>query len=326
MDKRKIVVTGAAFPDAVTRQLAAAGFVVEFVAGDLPAAEVVEALQGAWGYALGGSEHMGAGVWAKIPSLKVVCFLGTGYSSFMQLPQADTGIRFTYTPHANAGAVAEFALAQMLDVVRGLTRRTVGVRAGRWDETPTPSLVGARLGVAGMGHVGRQVAEMARAAFGADVYYWNRTRRRELDLLPYTRASTLTDLCGEVDVVALCFAHSPGANDGVFGAAQLAALGPAGYVVNVARAALVDPLALRAALSAGQIAGAAFDGYYVEPTPSLADDPYGLLQFIPDKLLVTPHCAYLSRQAVAAMAGMAAENFLAVGRGCGPAPYEIARV
>jgi len=324
MDARKIVVTGATFPEAVTKELETGGFTIECIPGDLTDTEVVRALQGAWGYVLGGSEHMGRDVWARIPGLAVVCFLGTGYSSFMEVPSEDVGIRFTYTPHANAMAVAEFAVAQMLDIVRGLTRRIDGVQAGQWNEEATPSLIGARLGVAGMGHIGHEVARMARSAFDMDVYYWNRTRRLEFDSLPYTMVPTLTDLCEAVDVLAVCFAHQPGENDGAIGAAELTALGVDGYIVNATRAALVDPLALRTALAEGWIAGASFDGYYIEPTPAPADDAYGLLQFIPDKLLVTPHCAYLSSQAIRRMADMATENFLAVSRGDAP-PYAIAQ-
>jgi lactate dehydrogenase-like 2-hydroxyacid dehydrogenase len=321
MGSRTIVATGSTFPEEVTRELEAGGFRVETVPGDLDEAGVIQALQGAWGYLLGGSEHMSKDAWNQLPDLAVVCFLGTGYSSFMELPEGESPIRFTYTPHANAGAVAEFSIAQMIDLVRGISRKVVGVQAGQWSEEATPSLIGARLGVAGMGHIGREVARMAYAAFGTEIFYWNRTRRPELDALPYTPVPSLTDLFEAADIVSVNFAYEPGDNDGAVGASQLAALGADGFVVNTARAALLDPAALREALAEGWISGASMDGYYIEPTPIPADDPYGLLTFIPDRLLVTPHCAYLSRQAIRKMADMATENILAVARDEVP-PYE----
>jgi phosphoglycerate dehydrogenase-like enzyme len=322
MGSRTIVTTGATFPEEVIRELEAGGFSIKAVPGDLDETGVILALQGAWGYVLGGSEHMSKDAWKRLPDLALVCFLGTGYSSFMELPEEESSIRFTYTPYANASAVAEFSIAQMIDLVRGVSRKVAGVQAGQWSEEATPSLIGARLGVAGMGHIGREVAHMAHAAFGTEVFYWNRTRRPELDALPYTPVPSLTDLFEAADIVSVNFAFEPGDNEGAVGAPQLAALGADGFVVNTARAALFDPVALREALAEGWIAGASMDGYYIEPTPTLADDPYGLLNFVPDKLLVTPHCAYLSRQAIRKMADMATENILAVARGEVP-PYEV---
>ncbi|MFJ3308643.1 2-hydroxyacid dehydrogenase [Streptomyces sp. NPDC086549] len=320
MGSRRVVVTGATFPREVTRELEAGGFTIECVPGDLDEDGVIRALRGAWGFVLGGSEHMSKRAWPRLPDLAVACFLGTGYSSFMELPDDESSIQFTYTPHANAVAVAEFAVAQMLDLVRGVSRRVAGVQEGRWNEDATRSLVGARLGVAGLGHIGREVARMAHAAFGMEVLYWNRTRRPEFEELPYTRVGSLTQLFEAADVVSVHFNYEPGENEGVIGNEQLAALGSDGYLVNAARAALVDPAALRTALADGWIAGAAVDGYYVEPTPPVEEDPHGLLTFVPDKLLVTPHCAYLSTQAIRRMADMAAENLLAVARGDAP-PY-----
>ncbi len=322
MGSRRVVATGATFPEQVMRELEAGGFAVETVPGDLDEDGVIQALQGAWGYVLGGSECMSKRAWDQLPDLAVVCFLGTGYSSFLELPEGKSSIQFTYTPYANAIAVAEFSIAQMIDLVRGISRKVAGVQAGVWSEEATPSLVGARLGVAGMGHIGREVARMAHAAFGTDVFYWNRTRRPELDTLPYTAVSSLTELFETVDIVSVNFDYVPGQNEGAVGAQQLAALGTDGFLVNTARADLVDPGALRTALTEGWIAGASMDGYYIEPTPAPADDPYGLLGFVPDRLLVTPHCAYLSRQAIRKMADMAVESLVAVARGEVP-PYEV---
>lgn len=321
MSSRIIVATGPALPAEVTRELEAGGFEMQTLPGCLDEASVIAALKGAWGYVLGGVERMSRPAWDQLPDLRVVCFLGTGYSSFMELPGGGSPIRFTYTPHANACAVAEFSIAQMIDMVRGITRNMAGIQAGRWNEEATPSMIGARVGVAGLGHVGREVARMARAAFGAEVFYWNRTRRPELEAFGYTEVPSLTDLFETADIVSANFAYEPGVNDGVIGEAELTALGSDGFLVNTARAALIDPVALRRALTERMIAGASIDGYYIEPTPLPADDPYGLLGFVPDRLLVTSHSGYLSRQAIRRMADMATENILAVARGDNP-PYE----
>jgi phosphoglycerate dehydrogenase-like enzyme len=273
---RQVVITGALFPELPLRALRAAGFEVTTAPGDLDEEGVIQALDGAWGYVLGGSERLSAGAWERLPDLAVACFLGTGYSSFMELPAGPSPTHFANTPHANAVAVAEMSLAHILDLVRAVTRTGTEVAAGRWSERPTPSLVGARLGIAGMGHVGRELARMAHAAFGTEILYWNRTPRPEPAALPYKAVGSLVDLFDSTDVVSLNFTHEPGVNDGVVAAEHLAALAPSGYLVNCSRAELVDPAALRSVLAEGTIAGASIDGYYTEPTPSPADDPHGL--------------------------------------------------
>ncbi|WP_198045569.1 2-hydroxyacid dehydrogenase [Kitasatospora mediocidica] len=319
---RRIIVTGGTFPEPCLRALREAGYDVRTVGGDLDEDGVVQALDGAWGYVLGGSERMTAKAWDRLPDLAAVCFMGTNYSSFLELPAGPSPIGFSCTPHANAVAVAEFAVAHLLDLVRSVSRTAGEVADGRWSERATPSLVGARLGIAGMGHIGREVARMVHAAFGTEIVYWNRTRRPELAALPYRSVPSLVDLFETADVVSVHFAHEPGENDGVIGVEHLRALGPGGYLANLSRANVVDPDALRTALTEGWIAGASVDGYYTEPAPAPADDPYGLLRLVPDRLLVTPHSAYHSVQAVRSMADMAVENLLAVGRG-EPAPHAI---
>jgi phosphoglycerate dehydrogenase-like enzyme len=320
--RRRVVITGAPFPEPSVRALHAAGFEVTAAPGDLDEEGVIKALDGAWGYVLGGSERLSAEAWDRLPDLAVACFLGTGHASFMELPAHPSPLRFANTPHANAVAVAEMSLAHILDLVRAVTRTGTEVAAGRWSERATPSLAGARLGVAGMGHIGRELARMAHAAFGTEILYWNRTPRPELADLPYKAVDSLLDLFRSADVVSLNLAHEPGANDGVVTTEHLEALGPSGYLVNCSRAELVDPVALRSALAEGTIAGASIDGYYTEPTPAPAADPHGLLAFAPTRLLVTPHSGFHSTQAMARMAEMAVENLLAVGRGENP-PYAV---
>ncbi len=309
--KKRVLITGATFPADVAEKLIASGLELESVPGDLKKEEVVAALQGAWGYVLGGYERMTEDVGNQLEELQVACFLGTGYSTFMQLPKESTQTAFTYTPHANFAAVAEFAVALMLDITRDITNRANQVTAGGWSEIATPSLIGAKVGIVGMGHIGQEVARILSTGFGAQVFYWNRTARPALDDLGFTQAKSILELCEQVDILSLHLDHQSGVTDHIVGASELAALGSNGMLVNTARAELVDPNALRTSLENNELRAAAIDGYYEEPTPSPDQDPYGLLKLAP-KLLVTPHCAYLSEQALHRMAEMAAENLLSV--------------
>jgi phosphoglycerate dehydrogenase-like enzyme len=318
---RRVVVTGA-FPQDALRALESEGFDLTVLPGETDEEGVVRAAEGAWGLVHGGVGYLSRSTWERLPDLAVVVVMATGYRSFIEPPLAGQGPRVTYTPHANAVAVAEFALAQLLDLARGISRQVAEVAGGEWREVPSASLVGARLGIVGMGHIGREVARMAHAAFGTEIHYWNRTRRPELEALPYTAAADLPELFDAVDFVSISVDHDPGKNTGLIGAELLKRLGADGLLVNVSRAALVDPVALRTALAEGWIAGAAIDGYYAEPAPGPDADPHGLLEFVPGRLLVTPHNAFHSHQAVGAMAEMALGNLRAVAQGATP-PYPV---
>jgi phosphoglycerate dehydrogenase-like enzyme len=318
---KRVVITGASFPSTAMQRLRDHDLDVERLPGDLDADGVAAALDGAWGYVLGGSERIPSGIWRQLPDLRVVCVLATGYRSFIEPPDGPTDTVFTFTPHANAEAVAEFTVALALDRVRSMSTRAAEVAAGHWSEATTGSLLGARIGVAGMGHIGRAVARMLNAAFGADIVYWNRTPRPELRDAGYTASSSLVELCEQVDVLVLTMAHIPGSNDGIVGKRELEALGERGVVVNTAAPGLIEPDVLRWALVSGTIAAAALDGYYQEPTPEPERDPHGLLELAP-RLLVTPHCASLTHQAMEGMAEMATTNVLAVLAGHAP-PHAI---
>ncbi|MFF7275250.1 hypothetical protein [Streptomyces griseorubiginosus] len=106
-DHHRVVITGAPFPEPSVRALHEAGFEVTAAPGDLDEEGVIKALEGAWGYVLGGGERLSAEAWDRLPDLSVACFLGTGYGSCMELPAYPSAVRFANTPHANAVAVAE---------------------------------------------------------------------------------------------------------------------------------------------------------------------------------------------------------------------------
>jgi phosphoglycerate dehydrogenase-like enzyme len=318
----KVVVSGGTFPANVTRDMEAAGLVIDRVPTDLDEQAMIRALEGAWGYVLGGFERMSRSAWKNLPELRLVAFMGTGYEAFLELPENPSRVTFTYTPHVNAPAVAEFTIGLMLDAVRAISAGVAGVRSGHWSEDSTGSLLGATLGIIGLGHVGREVARIARSAFGMRVVAWNRSHRPEVVAAGYDLMESPLEVCRRADVVSIHCAYEPGGNDGMINHEELHALGPKGTIINSARAELIDPAALREALAEGIIASAALDGYYIQPAPNPADDPYRLLSLPIDRLLVTPHCAYLSDQAVGRMAEMAAESLIAAAKGQ-PIPHVI---
>ena len=189
---------------------------------------------------------------------------------------------------ANTTSVAEWCLSAALSLLRRTVEADAAVRRGSWPQTALGGreLAGSRVGVVGMGPIGRSVAPLF-TAFGCDVVYWSRSRH---DDAPATWAE-LDDLLATSDVVVLVIAMGP-TTKGLLDAARLARTKRGVLLVNAARGEVVDESALVAALASGQVGAAALDVFPVEPLP--AGSP---LRTAPNVLL-SPHAAGSTVQAV----------------------------
>jgi phosphoglycerate dehydrogenase-like enzyme len=178
------------------------------------------------------------------------------------------------------------------------------VRAGRWPQLELASrgggeLTGRRVGIVGMGAIGRECARRY-VALGCDAAHWSRTRRAASDA-GGARWMEFEDLLrhSEVLVVVIALATT---TRGLIGADQLAMLPPGSYLVDAARGGIVEEAALLGAVSSGAMAGAALDVYETEPLPAgspLRDE---------DRILLSPHSAGATRQAQARLIGAVVDN------------------
>src|SRR5690606_8228811 len=154
--------------------------------------------------------------------------------------------------------------ALMLAVLRHVVKGDRAVRDGRWARGEAfplgTSSKGKRLGILGLGQIGRALGIRAQA-FGMQIHYWNRSPVSETQ---WTAHATPMELAGACDILAICVAANA-ATQGLVDADVLCALGPKGVLINVARGSVVDEDALLAALSAGTIAGAGLDVFMNEP-------------------------------------------------------------
>jgi len=155
----------------------------------------------------------------------------------------------------------------LISVCRGLCTSDRYVRSGQWPHSPTPlaplplarQVSGMRIGIVGMGRVGRAVATRA-AAFGCPISYTDLQPMSDLD---YTFVADLKELASNSD--ALILAAAADKAEGIINAEVLKALGKDGYLINVARGKLVNEVDLVAALAAGEVAGAGLDVFVDEP-------------------------------------------------------------
>jgi D-3-phosphoglycerate dehydrogenase len=201
--------------------------------------------------------YMPTDIVARCADLRDIVFLGTGPQSYMDVEALRRG---GVTVHAIKGygdtAVAEHAIALMFACARDLARMDRDIRAGRWRPREGMQLTGKRLGILGLGGIGREVARIARG-IGMEVLAWNRTRRAEA-------AGSIDAVLRESDVVSLHLALSE-ETKGFLDADRLASMKRGALLINTARGALVEETALVEALNRGHIARAGLDVFALEP-------------------------------------------------------------
>ncbi len=255
---------------------------------------------------------------ARLPRLRLLVTTGMANASIDVAAAAARGITVCGTGGLGS-PTAELTWGLILGLLRHIPeedqRLKMAGRAGGaalgagggWQQTVGTGLEGKRLGVVGLGNLGRRVAEIGRA-FGMDVVAWSQNldpdRAQEAQVKPVGKE----DLFASSDVVTVHYKLSP-RSVGLVGAAELALMKPSAYLVNTSRGPLVDTAALLAALRSGGIAGAALDVFDEEPLPLSSP-----LRTAPNVLL-TPHLGYVTEETYRVFYGEAVEDIVAFAAG-----------
>ncbi len=273
----------------------------------LNSTQLKTALRGVHGY-IAGLDEITREVLEAADSLRVIARYGVGVDRVDLAAAKERGIVVTNTPGANSVSVAELAVGLMLSAARGIPGAAAATRAGGWPRTTGITLRNKTIGLVGYGAVGRCVAERLKA-FDCRLLAYDPFPPD--DPSAGVAMTTLESLLGEADIVSL---HAPvtAETDRMAGEAFFAQMKPGSFLINTARGELVDEAALLRALESGRLAGAALDVFDREPLP--ADSPL----LLSDKIIVTPHMAAHTDDAMNAMAEMAMEDCLAVLRGGKP--------
>lgn len=240
-----------------------------------------------------------------LPELRVISNFGVGLDKIDLAAAARRGIAVGYTPDVLNDCVADLAMALLLDVARRTVEADRHVRAGRWGApgaAPFPlgrKVSGGRLGLVGYGRIGQTIARRA-AGFDMAVRYH---ARRPVAGSPHPHEPSLPALAAWADFLVVIVAGGPGTHH-LIDARVLDALGPEGFLVNVARGSVVDEPALVRALVERRIAGAALDVFEREPQV-----PAELLAL--DRVVLLPHIASGTRETRQAMAQRVLDNLRA---------------
>ncbi|MBL4843215.1 MAG: 2-hydroxyacid dehydrogenase [Rhodospirillales bacterium] len=236
---------------------------------------------------------------AKLPNLKVITSFGVGYDAIDIAACTARGIRVSNTPDVLNDDVADTAIMLLLATLRRLVVGDHWARSGQWSEKGAMPLTttarGKKLGIVGLGRIGQAIAARAEP-IGMEIGYFGRSKKP----VDYHYEADLIGLANWADVLMV---SCPGgtATQGIINADVLKALGPRGFVINIARGSVIDEPALIAALRDGVIAGAGLDVFHNEPHMDRAFAGF-------DNVVLYPHNASGTVETRDAMAQMVVDN------------------
>ena len=242
---------------------------------------------------------------SALPNLKCIAVTATGYNVIDTKAASEKGIVVCNVPGYGTASVAQHVFALLLELTNAVGQHSASVRAGDWNQAadwcytlqPVVELSGKTMGLVGYGNIGQQVGRMA-AAFEMKVIYFNPSARQTA----VGEQVSLETVFTQSDVVSL---HCPltAENRGMINKALLQTMKPTAYLINTARGPLINEEDLAYALNEGVIAGAALDVLSVEP-PTDAQLPL----ITAKNCIITPHNAWMSREARQRMMNMTEKN------------------
>jgi phosphoglycerate dehydrogenase-like enzyme len=228
-------------------------------------------------------------VLTALPNLRLLVTTGMRNAAIDVKAANERGIVVCGTAGAGHPTVG-IAIGLMLELTRHIGYENARLKSGAlWQTTIGIDLDGKTLGIVGLGKLGSRVARVAQA-FGMNVMAWSQNLTPEQCAAAGVSYASKDELFGRADIVSIHLLLS-GRSRGLIGAKELALMKPTAYLINTARAAIVDQAALLAALQERRIAGAGLDVFETEPLP--LDHPLRKL----DNVVITPHLGYVSGQA-----------------------------
>jgi lactate dehydrogenase-like 2-hydroxyacid dehydrogenase len=237
----------------------------------------------------------------KLPALEIIVVFGVGYDGVDVKAARARGIRVTHTPDVLTDDVADFAMALLLGIARRTADADRFVRSGAWADGPFPftrKVSGGRLGIIGLGRIGKAIARRA-TGFDMQIAY---TGRKPQDV-SYDYFASARELAAAVDFLVIAVGGGEQTSH-LIDRDVLDALGPQGILINVGRGSVVDEAALAEALRDKRIYAAALDVF--ENEPKAHPDLLTL-----DNVLMTPHMASATQDTRQAMADLTLGNLAA---------------
>ena len=253
------------------------------------------------------SDRIDRDIMESNPNLEIIANYGAGFDNIDLLAARENKILVTNTPFVSTVSTAELTFALILGITRRISEGERLMRSGGFQGWAPmfhlgTQLEGKKLGIIGMGNIGKKVARIAKG-FQMEVVYHNRSRMSEFEEKEYlVQYRSLEDLLGESDIVTLHLSYHKSLHHYI-GDREIGMMKDSAYLINAARGPLVDEKTLLKALVDKRIAGAALDVFELEPKVT-----EGLEKL--DNVLITPHIGNATIEARTSMAQVASENII----------------
>ena len=248
---------------------------------------------------IAGVEPYTSGVLSALPKLRCISRVGAGLDNVDLEAARERGVAIRNTPDVVTDAVAELTLGMVLDLLKNLSIHTAEMKRGEWIKHTGRMLRGKRVGVIGLGRIGKRVAENF-VALGASVHGADPAADPEWAKRTGVAVEPVSEVVRSADVLCLHLSGSVG--EFRLGAPEISGMKTGAILVNVSRGRFVDEHALYEALAAGKLAGAALDVY--------SEEPYAGRLCELGNVVLTPHIATLTAETRVAMELEAVENIL----------------
>ena len=243
--------------------------------------------------------HVSAQLMDKLPRLEIIANFGVGYDSIETGAAKARNIRVTNTPNVLNDAVAELTIGLMIALARRIPQAHQFVRDGNWLKGAFPLLTelnGKTVGILGLGRIGKEIAVRAQAMKMRVVYHGRHKQGDE----PFVFYSDLAEMARDSDWLVIIAPGGKG-TDKIVGRKVLEALGPEGFLVNMARGTLVDETAMVEMLRSKALGGAALDVF--ENEPRVPTELFGL-----DNVVLSPHQGSATHQTRNKMGALVVAN------------------
>lgn len=307
----RILFTGCNFSDEKIIELKEKGLEIVPAPKNLSESDLIKSLQDCDAVIVNGDEYYTEEVLSQCDRLKFIQFFGIGYQKCIDVEVAKKyGKVVLNTPKVNSYSVAEFTLGLICALNQKLLQNDEDTRKGGFNAREFFDLKDKTIGIVGMGHIGIHFANIMHNAFNCKILFNDIVEKIEYkDMDGYSQVA-LEELLRKSDIVSL---HVP-LNDStrnLIGKKELELMKESAYLINTARAEVVDFNSLYEVLINNKIAGCAFDGFYQEPV-DLKSNEAKLLDLSKGKFILTPHTGYNAIEGVNRVQNMCIENLIKV--------------
>lgn len=261
--------------------------------------ELIEMGKGCEG-TISGLELFDARVLERLSDLKCISRVGVGIDNIDLVKAKEKGVVVFNTPDVVIQPVAELAVAMALDLLKKLSVQTALLKAGQWEKKTGNLMAGKKVGILGLGRIGRRTAELMKA-LGALVYGSDVAPDMNWAYRVGVKVVSIEELLRSSDIVSIHFSYR---QDALFilGEKEIASMKKGALLINVARGKFIDEAALYEALNSGHLSGAGLDVYCQEPYQ-------GKLCEL-ENIVLTPHIATLTEETRLEMEVQAAKNLI----------------